>query len=286
MDETRGVLGDYLRSRRARLLPGDVGLIGGGPRRVPGLRREEVASLAGVNVDYYARLEQGRLRNVSTSVIDAVARALRLDGAERAHLRHLASPTTGRARPPQPQQVRPAVRSMLAALESQPAFVLGDRMDVLAANWMAQQVMGSWLERASNRHNLARFIFLDPEARLVHRDWDTIAEEAVATLRHYSGQRPDDERLQPLVDDLKAGSPEFARWWTAHDVRSRSHGRKTYRHPQMGEITVHCEALEFPGDDHQRLCIYTAEPGSDSHQALMLMASLHSPAEPVARDGR
>jgi len=286
MDETRGVLGAYLRSRRAKLLPGDVGLIGGGPRRVPGLRREEVASLAGVNVDYYARLEQGRLRNVSTAVLDAVARALRLDGAERAHLRHLALPTTGRGRPLGPQRVRPAVESMLAALESQPAFVLGDRMDVLAANWMAQEVMGGWLARAANRRNLARFIFLDPEAHIVHRDWDIVAEEAVATLRHYSGQRPDDERLRTLVDDLQAGSPDFARWWNAHDVRSRSHGSATYRHAQMGEITVHCEALEFPGDDHQRLCIYTAEPGSDSHQALMLMASLHSTAQPLAHDGR
>jgi transcriptional regulator with XRE-family HTH domain len=278
MKERRGELGDYLRSRRGRLAPGDVGLIGGGIRRVPGLRREEVASLAGVNVDYYARLEQGRLRNVSSTVLDAVARALRLDRAEREHLHHLALPAVGGERSARPQGVRAAVETMLAALQSQPAFVLGDRMDVLAANWMAQQVMGDWLERAGNDRNLARFVFLDPEARRVHRDWDAVAEEAVATLRHYSGQHPGDDRLRNLVDDLREGSPDFSRWWNAHDVRSRSHGVTTYRHPQMGEITVHCEALEFPGDDHQRLCIFSAEPGSDSHQALMLLASLRSPA--------
>lgn len=274
MNNARGELRDYLQTRRDRLRPADVGLSAGADRRVAGLRREEVAELAGMNVDYYARLEQGRLQNVSVSVLDAVARALQLDADERRHLLHLARPTPERnpARPA--QRVRPAVDVMLAALDSQPAFVLGDRMDVLAANWMARQVMGGWLDRPGNEGNLARFIFLDPAAREVHHDWDLIAEEAVATLRHYAGQHPHDPELARLVGELSIQSVEFALWWAAHDVRSRSHGTKTYRHPQMGEITVHCEALEFPGDDQQRLCIYTAEPGSTSEQALKLLASM------------
>ncbi|UFS59435.1 helix-turn-helix transcriptional regulator [Subtercola endophyticus] len=220
MDDPRHLLRDYLRTRRAKLQPADVGLIGGGMRRVAGLRREEVASLAGVNVDYYARLEQGRLPNVSLSVLDAVARALRLDPAERQHLIDLARPANGR--------------------------------------------------------NLARFIFLDPEARTIHSDWAAVAEEAVATLRHDAGQHPNDPQLPELIHDLAQQSPEFARWWAGHDVRSLSNGSKTYRHPQMGEITVHCEALEIPGD-HQRLCIYTAEPGTPSQQALLLLAALRRP---------
>jgi len=268
-------LRDYLLSRRARLHPSDVGLTEGDLRRVPGLRREEIAMLAGISTDYYTRLEQGRLRNVSGSVVDAVARALRLDAAEHRHLSDLALPVPLRRRTVRrAQRLRPAVGVMLDALETQPAFVMGDRMDILAANWMARQLMGGWLEAPVNEHNLARFLFLAPEARDLHADWATMAEEAVATLRLYAGQYPHDPQLARLVGDLTIQSPEFARWWAAHDVRSRSHGIKTYRHPQVGDVTVHCEALDFPGDDHQRLCIYTAEPGSASDQALRLLASL------------
>jgi len=275
MDDASTTLRDFLQSRRARLRPSDVGLIGGGFRRVEGLRREEVASLAGVNVDYYARLEQGRLPRVSISVLDAVARALRLDAVERRHLLALAHPSAP-ARSPRPQRVRPAVDTLLASLDAQPAFVMGDRMDILAANWMARQVMGNWLDRPANQRNLARFIFLDPEARQVHRDWSVVAQEAVATLRSYGGEHPDDPTFAALVTELRESSPEFVEWWSAHDVRARSHGVKVYEHPQMGTITVHCEALEFPGDDHQRLCIYTAEPGTASHQALVLLASMRA----------
>ena len=278
-------LRDYLLSRRARLHPADVGLTEGDLRRVPGLRREEIAMVAGISTDYYTRLEQGRLRNVSVSVVDAVARALRLDAAEHRHLSDLALPVPLRRRPVRrTQRVRPAVGVMLDALQTQPAFVMGDRMDILAANWMARQLMGGWLDAPVNEHNLARFLFLDPEARDLHADWSTMAEEAVATLRLYAGQHPHDPQLARLVGDLSIQSPEFARWWAAHDVRSRSHGVKTYRHPQLGEVTVHCEALEFPGDDHQRLCIYTAEPGSPSDQALRLLSSLRpAPADTSPR---
>jgi len=231
--------------------------------------------LAGVSTDYYARLEQGRLRGVSASVLDAVARALQLDAAERQHLVDLALPAPARRRAPQRvQRVRPAVGVLLDALELQPAFVMGDRMDVLAANWMAHHLMGGWLDDPRNERNLARFVFLDPEARELHADWEAMAEEAVATLRLYAGQHPDDPELSRLIGDLSIQSPDFARWWSAHDVRSRSHGVKRYRHPQVGDVTVHCEALEFPGANHQRLCIYTAEPGSPSDTALRLLAAM------------
>jgi len=281
METRQSELRDYLRSRRDRLLPEEVGLPVGGSRRVPGLRREEVSMLAGVSTDYYARFEQGRLRGVSVSVIDAVARALQLDPAGRQHLADLALPTAVR-RPalPRRQRLRPAVGVLLDALETQPTFVMGDRMDILAANWMASQLMGGWLDDPRNERNLARFIFLDPEARELHADWEAVAEEAVAALRLYAGQRPDDPELSRLIGDLSIHSPEFVRWWSGHDVRSRSHGVKHYRHPQLGEVTVHCEALEFPSDGRQRLCIYTAEPGSPSDTALRLLASMR-PA-PVA----
>lgn len=265
-------LRDYLGTRRARLRPADVGLTEGAARRVPGLRREEIAMLAGVSVDYYTRLEQGRLPNVSVSVVDAVARALQLDPAEHRHLLDLTKPVALRRRTARRvQRIRPAVSLLLDSLETQPAFVMGDRMDVLAANWMAHELMGGWLDRPRNERNLARFIFLDPDAREVHSDWSSIAEEAVATLRFYAGQHPDDPELARLVGELSIASVEFAEWWAAHDVRSRSHGVKTYIHPEVGAVTVHCEALEFAGDDHQRLCIYTAEPGSSSAQALRLL---------------
>ena len=277
MYDAKAELRDFLKSRRARLSPDDVGLTGGGLRRVAGLRREEVAALSGLNPDYYARLEQGRLPHVSNAVLDSVARALHLDDSEHRHLVHLARPSDARGLSVEPQRVREEVLVMIAALEAQPAFVIGNRLDVLAANWMTAQVMGDWLDRPQNQRNLARFIFLDPEARDIHQNWRGIAEEAVATLSHYAGQHPDDPELALLVDDLRAQSPEFAAWWASHDVRSRSFGTTTYLHPRMGELILNCESLAFPGDAQQRLCIFSAEPHSHSHRALVELASVRSP---------
>jgi transcriptional regulator with XRE-family HTH domain len=276
MTDVREELRDYLSTRRARLKPADVGLPDVDGRRVPGLRREEIALLAGVSVDYYVRLEQGRNRNVSLSVLDAVARALQLDDAERQHLIDLAQPVTGisKRRSVPRQRVRPAVRHMLTALTEQPAFVMGHRMDVLAANALADHLMGGALTGPGGDRNLARYIFLDESARELHSNWPAVAEETVAMLRLYAGQNPEDPGLSKLVGDLTLRSPEFARFWAAHDVRSRPFGSKTYRHPLVGDVTVAFEALEFPGDSGQRLCIYTAEPGSSSEQALRLLATL------------
>ncbi|WP_213814854.1 helix-turn-helix transcriptional regulator [Glaciihabitans sp. dw_435] len=271
-------LRDYLRTRRARLQPADVGLPDGASRRVPGLRREEIALLAGVSVDYYVRLEQGRGGNVSLSVLDAVARALQLDEAERQHLIDLAQPAPLKRRAsPRRQRVRPAVAMLLDALDLQPAFVMGDRMDVLAINSIAHDLMGGFMDVPANERNLARFIFLDPSARDIHTEWSAVAEETVAMLRLYAGGHPDDPELSRLVGDLSLRSPEFVHFWAAHDVRSRAFGTKSCNHPQVGEMILNYEALVFPGDNEQRLCVYSAEPGSVSEERMRLLASMHAP---------
>jgi len=276
-------LRDFLRTRRARLRPTDVGLPAGESRRVPGLRREEIALLAGVSVDYYVRLEQGRGGNVSRSVLDAVSRALQLDEAEHQHLVDLAQPAPARRKlAPRRQRVRPAVAMLLDALDLQPAFVMGDRMDVLAINSIAHNLMGGFMDVPSNERNLARFIFLDESARDIHTEWSAVAEETVAMLRLYAGAHPNDPELSRLVGDLSLQSPDFAKWWSAHNVRSRSFGTKICAHPEVGEMTLNYEALLFPGDNEQRLCVYSAEPGSPSEERMQLLASLHSP-ESAAR---
>ena len=271
-------LRNYLRTRRARLQPADVGLPHSDTRRVPGLRREEIAQLAGVSVDYYVRLEQGRGGNVSRSVLDAVARALQLDEAEHQHLIDLARPQhTPRRSAHRRQRVRPAVAMLLDALDLQPAFVMGDRMDVLAINSIAHNLMGGFMDVPSNERNLARFIFLDESARTIHTEWSAVAEETVAMLRLYAGAHPHDPELARLVGDLTLQSPEFVKWWSAHNVRSRAFGTKVCAHPEVGEMTLNYEALLFPGDNEQRLCVYSAEPGSASEERMRLLASLHSP---------
>ena len=279
VDSAKNELRDFLTSRRARVRPADVGLPEGEGRRVAGLRREELAMLAGVSVDYYVRLEQGRSRNVSESVLDAVARALQLSPTERVHLVDLARPATAnRRRPARRQRVRPAVLALLSSLDTQPAFVMGDRMDVLASNAMARALMGEFLSAQGGYPNLARYVFLDPAAQDLHDDWPAVAEETVAMLRFYAGRHQDDAELSRLVGDLSLGSPEFARFWSAHDVRSRAFGVKVYRHPLVGPITLNYEALEFPSDGEQRLCVYGAEPGSPSAESLRLLSSLCAPA--------
>ena len=278
----REELRDFLRTRRARLQPEDVGLAGGEARRVPGLRREEIARLAGVSVDYYVRLEQGRSRNVSASVLDAVARALQLDEPERRHLFDLAQPTAApRRATPRRQRLRPAVVTLLEGMELQPAFVVGPRLDVLAANWIACQLIGDFQALPPRERNFARFLFLDEDARELYVDWPHVARESVATLRMYAGRHPDDPELSRLVGELSVKSREFAQWWSAHDVAERSYGTKTYRHPLVGDVTVSCESLRFPADPELMMCIYSAEPGSASEQALRMLAAMR-PADPDA----
>ena len=264
-------LSEFLRSRRDRLRPVDVGLPDRGQRRVPGLRREEVASLAGVSTDYYVRLEQGRDITASEDVLDALARALQLDEAERLHLRHLAKPRRARRSPPRSQRVRPGVRLLLDSL-STPAFVLGRRTDVLATNRMARALLADFDAMPAGERNHARWLFLDPRARELYADWETVARENVAILRMDAGRYPEDERLSALIGELSVKSPEFARWWADHDVLVRGHGTKRYRHPIVGEIDIRYEALQL-ADEDQTLFIYSVEPDSPSEQALAMLDS-------------
>jgi transcriptional regulator with XRE-family HTH domain len=271
-------LRDFLRTRRARLSVDDVEIGGTGRvRRVPGLRREEVAQLAGVSVDYYSRLEQGRHLNVSDEVLDAVARALRLDDTERSHLFRIAktNPRRVRRRAPAPvQRVRPGIRRILEMLDDvAPAFVFGRRMDVLAANRLARALMTDFDALPPRERNLLRYTFLDESTRELFADWDEVGRDNVATLRLDAGRHPDDPQLVELVGELSVKSPEFRRWWADHNVRERTHGTKRYHHPLVGDLTVEYEGVGVLGDPDQTLCIYTAEAGSPSESALKLLAN-------------
>ncbi|AJC55136.1 helix-turn-helix transcriptional regulator [Streptomyces sp. 769] len=271
-------LGDFLRSRRARIRPEEVGLPGHGRRRVPGLRREEVAQLAGVSVDYYIRLEQGRGPSVSDAVLDAVGRVLRLDDTEQEYLRTLARParrrpaTARRAPRPAPQQVRPGLRLLLDLVDRAPAFVLGRRMDVLAWNALADAV-GGFSRLAPKDRNMPRQVFLDPRAREVYPDWPAVAAETVAHLRLGAGNHPHDEQLATLVGELSLGSEDFRRLWADHLVKEKSYGTKRMLHPVVGELFLPYETLTVPGEPDQMLVVYTPEPGSQTEERLRLLAS-------------
>ncbi len=275
MAPQREDLREFLRTRRARLSPEAVGLDPGDRRRrVPGLRREELAQLAGVSVDYYVRLEQGRGTSVSESVLDAIARALQLDEDERAHLLDLARPAArARRRPaPRPQRVRPGVRILLDTLQ-QPAFVLGRRMDVLATNRLSRALLCDFDALPPGERNHARWVFLDPATRELFPDWEDVARDSVAELRMDAGRYPDDPELSSLIGELSVKSPEFRTWWASHDVLRRTHGAKRYHHPVVGEMTIAYEALPLPDAPEQTLYLLTPEPGSPSAAALDLLAS-------------
>jgi transcriptional regulator with XRE-family HTH domain len=286
--DTNAELRDFLTSRRSRITPERAGLVPkAGSRRVPGLRREEVADLAGLSVDYYVRLERGRA-NPSEPVLAAIARALRLDEAERAHLFDLARVTPGgrRARIP-PQRAHPGLLRAMRALGDTPALILGRRMDVLAANRMASALVTDFEARPYRERNIARHAFLDPAARELYADWPVIAQDIVAGLRLDAGRNPDDPQLAELIGELTLADPDFSRWWSLHDVKRRVGGTKRYRHPVVGELTLTYDRLTTPDDPDQRLTIYTAEPASASEQALRLLgdwtaAPLESPVEPAA----
>ncbi|MBA4861235.1 helix-turn-helix domain-containing protein [Streptomyces sp. PSKA54] len=275
--DRRAELSEFLRTRRARLKPEDVGLPDyGRHRRVPGLRREELAQLAGVSVAYYTRLEQGNGRNVSAEVLDAIARALRLTDAEQAHLTHLAKPKQHRkkaAAAGRQQQVRTALRQLIDTLDSVPAYVVGRRSEILAWNRMAAALFGDWTELPPQERNWARMVFLSPAYRDLFVDWDSKAADIVGYLRMDAGCHPDDPLLSALVGELSVKSEEFRRLWAAHDVKEKNHGVKRMRHPLVGELTLSYETLKLPDDHEQSVVVYHAEPGSPSAEALRLLAS-------------
>jgi transcriptional regulator with XRE-family HTH domain len=268
---------EFLRTRRARVTPEQAGLAPHrGVRRVPGLRREEVAQLAGVSVDYYIRLERGRTQSVSDAVLEAVARALQLDDTERAHLFDLAQPTTTRSRrgrPLSPQRVRPVLYRALDSLAT-PAIVLGRRMDVLAANRLGYALFTDFQDRPHRERNFARYVFLDEAAHALYADyWDTAAGDCVATLHLYAGRHPDDPQLTELIGELSVHSDVFRRMWADHDVLAHTTGTKRLHHPLVGDLTLDYVVLAVEGDPDQNLTILTPEPASPSADALDILAS-------------
>jgi hypothetical protein len=276
--DNRSDVREFLTSRRARLSPADAGLPDYGTRRVPGLRRSEAAMLAGVSVEYYTRMERGNLGGVSESVLDSLARGLRLDEAERAHLFDLARAAGPAARAPRRKGasgVRPSIGRVLDALAGGPAYVRNARTDILAVNDLCRALYGDILAPQVLPLNLARFMFLDERARDFFTDWDDVAGDVVATLRGQAGRDPLDRALTDLVGELATRSADFRSRWASHDVRLHRTSVKRLRNPVVGDIELTGDAFELPGDG-LTLIVYTAERGSSAQQQLDFLASWSS----------
>jgi len=276
---------EFLRSRRARLSPEDAGLPAwGGNRRVKGLRREEVAMLAGVSVEYYVRLERGNLGGASQSVLDSVANALQLDEAERAHLHDLARTSSTRVAAGRPARrtVRPPVQWLLDSMTDTAAYVRNARIDILATNTLGRALYAPVFEMPG-RPNIARFVFLDPRSQEFFLEWPKVAGESAALLRTLAGENPYDQGLTELVGELSTRSDLFRTLWAAHDVRQHRTGVKRFHHPLVGEMTLAYESMELTADTGLRLNAYMAEPASPSAEAFNLLASwAGSPATELA----
>jgi transcriptional regulator with XRE-family HTH domain len=274
--DTSSEIRDFLTSRRARIKPEEVGLQSYGPRRVPGLRREEVATLAGVSVDYYNRMERGNLGGVSESVLDALASALRLDEAERTHLFDLArasGPSAPRRRRSTKQTVRPSVQWMLDSMTDSAAIAENGRLDALATNRLGRAFHSHLFDGSGRPVNFARFVFLDPRATEFFADWERAAKDTAALLRTEAGRNPFDRELSDLVGELSTQSEEFRGHWATHNVRLHNQGEKRFNHPVVGELELSYNRIELPADPGLMIVAYTAEPGSRSAEAFSLLAS-------------
>ena len=290
-DEVR----DFLTTRRERLTPERAGVpLYGGRRRVKGLRREEVAMLAGMSTDYYTRLERGNLTGVSESVLESLAGAMQLDEAERAHLFDLAATanrsslgSTGTSggrgrRNSSPLRVREGVQRILDTINA-PAFVRNDRTDFIAANRLGRALFTDVYGAGATGFNLARYVFLDPRSRGFFVEWDTVARDSVAALRIEAGRNPYDRGLTDLVGELSTRSDDFRTWWAVHNVKFHNTATKTLRHPAVGDIELTGEALVLPGDPGLTIITYTVEPNSASEHALNFLASWSGQsADPIA----
>jgi transcriptional regulator with XRE-family HTH domain len=275
--DTKQEIREFLNSRRGRITPEQAGLISYGSRRVPGLRREEVAVLAGVSVPYYTRLERGDMSGVSDSVLEALSRALELDDAERAHLFDLAraahpAPARPRRRQTKPR-VRPEVQWTLDAITGAAAFVGNERLDILAANQLGLALFSELYVAPGRPVNTARFVFLDPRAEAFFGDWDRVATESAAILRSAAGRDPHDRDLSDLVGELATQSEAFRTRWAAHNVRFHNTGVKHFNHPVVGELHLSYNRLDLAADPGLTIFTYTAEPGSRSDEALRLLGS-------------
>jgi transcriptional regulator with XRE-family HTH domain len=279
---------DFLATRRAKLTPEQAGLpVHGANRRVTGLRREEVAVLAGISVEYYTRLERGNVGGVSDAVLDGVTNALQLDEAERDHLRRLVRAANTRRpsrRTPATKRVRPTIQRILDCMPT-PAYLRNGRFDILAANDLGRALYSPLYEE-SETPNSARFVFLNPAGPEFFLDFDKIQDDAVAYLRAEAGRDPYDKDLQDLIGELSTRSERFRQRWAAHDVRYHRTGTKRLHHPLVGELTLDFEAFDLPGDTGQRLNIYAAPPDTPTADALALLASWSQPRPVDALDGR
>ena len=273
MDPAKDIA-EFLTSRRAKVTPEQVGLPTYGPRRVKGLRREEVASLAGVSVEYYKRLERGNASGVSDGALEALAGALQVDDAERAHLHDLAravNPVAPKRRSSQ-QRVRPVVQRIVDAMGA-PAIVRNSRVDYLHANALGRALYAPIFDSREQPANSARFTFLDPAAHDFHADWERTAKDLVAHLRSEAGRNPYDKNFSDLVGELSTRSAEFRTWWAAHNVRYHQTGVKRLHHPVVGDLELSYEVMDLPADAGLNVSVYSAEPGSRSQEALDLLAS-------------
>lgn len=275
-NDVRAEIRQFLTTRRAKLTPAQTGLPAyGGNRRVPGLRRQEVALLAGISIEYYTRLERGNARGVSDEVLEALARALQLDEVERAHLIDLvrmANAARSRRRAT-PQRVRPSVQRLLDSMTGTAAFLRTGRLDILAANQLGHALYAPAFLDPARPVNLARFVFLDRRSREFYRDWDGIAHATVGSLRAEAGRAPHDQALTELVGELSLRSQVFRERWAAHDLAYYRSGTQPFHHPLVGDLTLDYDALELPADPGQTIVAYSAEPGSPARHALDLLAS-------------
>ena len=283
--ETSDAISEFLTTRRAKLSPEQVGLPNfGGRRRVPGLRREEVALVAGMSPEYYKRLERGNAAGVSEAVIDGVSRALQLDEAEHAHLLDLIRAANAGAHPR--QRRRPAARAQLTssmrqtvdAMSTVPVFVQNGRLDAVATNTLGHALFSEMLDDATPPANAARFIFLDSRAQNFYRDWDAQTRQIVAVLRAEAGRSPHDRKLSDLVGELSTRSELFRKLWGAHDVREHRTGLKRVHHPVVGDLDLTFQAMDLASDRGLQMIVFSSEPGSVTHERLQLLANLSETA--------
>jgi transcriptional regulator with XRE-family HTH domain len=295
--DTHDDIGEFLTSRRAKLTPTQAGLPDfGGRRRVPGLRREEVALLAGMSAEYYKRLERGSATGVSEAVIDGISRALQLDEAEHAHLYDLIRTANAGARPQRRRQttrktqLTPGMQQTIDAMSTVPVFIQNGRLDAVATNMLGHALFSEMFEDAKPPVNAARFVFLDPRAQDFYQDWEGNTRQIVAILRAEAGRSPYDRQLSDLVGELSTRSDVFRKLWGAHDVREHRTGTKSIRHPVVGDLDLTFQSMDLASDRGLQMLVFSAEPGSASHDRLQLLANWakttpsHPPATAPVRD--